>query len=120
MGKRKFHDPRKSRQVTETNEWVEQGRGQVFAPGTYVDSHGVLRAVKDKSVVVWHHRPRERATYGLVGSCVRRGIQPGEIAYDPATGAPWCPECWPHEQKRQAAVKKENLAKGIKKLFGSN
>lgn len=115
---RKFHDPRQSRQVTETGKWVEQKKGQIFAPGTYVDAHGVLRASSDGSCAVWHHNARQRAEMGLTGSCERRGIRPDQIAYDPQTGAPWCDECWPHEQKRQAFEQSKRFEAGVKKLFG--
>lgn len=59
----------------------------IVAPDTYVDALGVLRSAGDDSCVVWHL---------VVGGvhCERRGITPDQITYDPATGAPWCPDCW--------------------------
>lgn len=122
MSKRKKpnDDVKRSRQVHETDVWVKQKKGQVFAPGTYVDSHGVLRAVSDGSCAVWHHTQRQRAEEGLSGACERRGITPAQIVYDPATGAPWCDECWPWEARRQAAEAGKNLGEAIKKLFGNN
>lgn len=126
MGKRD-DEVKRHRQIHETNEWVEAKKGQRFAPGTYVDGSGVLRAVSDGSVVTWHARPRIRAAFGLTGSCERRGITPGEVVYDPETGAPWCPECWPVELKRRAAEEKaakemiKDAKEGIiKLLFGKN
>ena len=111
---------KRSRQVHETNQWVEAKKGQRFAPGTYVDSHGVLRASSDGSCAVWHSRPRIRERYGLTGRCERRGIRPDQIVYDPATGAPWCDECWPWEVRRQAEDRRKAREKAIKTLFGEN
>lgn len=122
MGKRKKpqDDVRMSRSVHETGQWVTAQKGQRFAPGTYVDSHGVLRAVADGSVAVWHHNERERAEHGLTGRCERRGLHPRDVAYDPETGAPWCPDCWPWERRRQVAEAKKKHDQAVKKLFGNN
>lgn len=76
-----------------SGEWVDVPKGMVAAPGTYVDDHGVLRAQSDDSCVTWHQIRRD--DNGNKIHCQRRGIKPEEIVYDPATGAPWCPECWP-------------------------
>lgn len=83
-------------------EWVDVPKGMVAAPGTYVDSFGVLRSSGDGSCVVWHNR-----------GCQKRGIQPHEIIYG-ENKAPWCPKCWEeNEPKRQ---KKAQESK-VKKLF---
>lgn len=121
MGKRKEDDDvRRSRNVHETNQWVTAQKGQRFAPGTYVDSQGVLRAVSDNSCAVWHHTPKQRAEFGLSGRCERKGITPAEIVYDPSTGAPWCDQCWPYELERQAEEAKKRLEQTVKNLFGEN
>lgn len=68
-------------------EWVDVPLGMLAAPDTYVDEAGVLRAVGDNSCVTWHYK-----------GCMKKGIHASEIVYDPATNAPWCPNCW---QKKQ-------------------
>ena len=92
-------------------KWVDVPKGMIAVPGTYVDDHGVLRSVKDDSCVVWHkvwteENGENSKNYRKV-HCQRRGIHPSEIVYDPATGAPWCPECW----ERREGEKEENNSK---------
>lgn len=99
-------------------QWVDIPKGMVAAPGTYVDDHGVLRSVKDDSCVVWHSVTKlENPKTGFLENvhCQRRGIQPEEIVYDPATGAPWCPECW----ERREAENQENTSK-VKSFLDSS
>lgn len=74
-------------QQVEKGKWTHITKDLVVAPDTYVDIHGVLRAAKDDSCVVWHYK-----------KCNKTGIHESEIVYDPATNAPWCPTCW--ERKR--------------------
>lgn len=85
-------------------EWTDVKPGQVAAPDTYIDAHGVLRDVRDHSCVVWRWGPEH---------CTVKGIQPDEIVYDPETGAPWCPHCWPIRQKFYER-------KRIREMFESN
>lgn len=129
MSKRKSkgEDVRRSRTVHETNKWVDAQKGQLFAPGTYVDSHGVIRDSEDHSCVTWHSSPRIRKAYiaetgaeGLSERCERRGIHPSEIVYDEATGAPWCDKCWPIETWRRARDNQEKVQQAVKELFGNN
>jgi hypothetical protein len=54
---------------------------------TYIDPKGVLRSKTDDSCVVWHYK-----------SCVKTGIHPSEIVYDPASNIPWCPLCWQNKK----------------------
>lgn len=118
MSKRK-NDPKQHRQVTETNEWVQQQNGQVVAPETYVDTHGVLRCVSDGSVAAWHLAASVLERHSLP-PCQRKGLSPSELVYDEATGAPWCPDCWPTAlAERDIDDQKEKEAK-IKELFGNN
>lgn len=118
--KNRKNDPRVSRQVYETGEWVEAQKGQIFAPGTYVDSKGVLRDSSDASVVTWHSTERIRATQGLAGRCERKGLEPSDVVYDPDTGAPWCPDCWPVETARRLLDGEKDKVEGLKSLFGDN
>lgn len=94
-------------------KWIDLPKGMVAAPGTYVDDNGVLRDSKDNSCVVWHNIKRNEK--GGKIHCQRRGIQPEEIVYDPDTGAPWCPECWPDRK-----VEKKDTASKIKKFLDSS
>lgn len=70
-------------QQVDAGKWVDVPKGRLLAPGTYVDIHGILRSSGDDSCVVWHYK-----------NCVKTGIHPSEIVYDPETNAPWCPNCW--------------------------
>ena len=89
----KFLNEERSQNV-EQGKWVGVPRGQMVAMDTYLDDHGVLRSTHDDSCVVWHSVSRDRER------CVRKGIQPDEIRYDPNTGAPWCPDCYEFRPKK--------------------
>lgn len=135
MSKHKNDKRKSSRKIKSQNEnvkigtWTDVKANQKIVEGAYVDGQGVLRDAKDHSVVTWHSTPKVRAAQGLDGSCQRRGITPDEISYDPETKAPWCPDCWPIEQKRreienlivttkQIPLIGPILTNGIEKLFG--
>lgn len=75
------------------NTWTDVPQGMVAAPGTYVDSEGVLRLEQGDSCVVWHNGNANCGPTGQRGD-YKKVIQPREIIYDPATGAPWCPMCF--------------------------
>jgi len=109
----------KVNQGVAVGKWTDVRRGQVVAEGTYIDGQGVLRDAKDGSVATWHVNEKTRRSLGLTGPCVRRGIAPAEIAYDPETGAPWCPECWPVEQKRRQKEKLEQEFNDLVESFNS-
>lgn len=76
-----------------SGQWIDVKPGQIMAPGTYVDEHGVLRCVANDAVAVWHLVRKEGEGEGD-GRCERTGITPEEIRYDPETKVPWCPDCW--------------------------
>jgi hypothetical protein len=118
VNKRK-DDVKKHRQVHETNEWVQQQNGQVFAPESYVDAHGVLRAISDDSVAAWHLAASVRARHGLE-PCTRRGLSPSELVYDEATGAPWCPVCWPVALAERDIDDAKRKEAAIAEMFGNN
>lgn len=84
-------------------EWVDVPHDKVVAVDTYKDREGVLRSTVDHSCVTWH--------WGAA-HCTRRGIQPAEIVYDPQTGAPWCPQCWPIRQQFYETKRLQNLFGG--------
>jgi hypothetical protein len=89
-------------------QWVDVPKGMVAAPDTYIDDKGVMRSSGDNSVVCWHWGPKH---------CERKGIQPNELIYDEATGAPWCPECWPI---RQAFYETKRTIAEFEKLFADD
>jgi hypothetical protein len=109
---------------TKEGEWIDVRKGQVRVEGAYVDGRGVLRSTQDNSVVTWHSKSRIREFFGLSGSCQKRGIKPSEIVYDPDTGAPWCPDCWPTELKRREWEDSKELSAEQKiklsQIFGKN
>lgn len=70
-------------QNIEAGKEIKIPAGMMLAPDSYVDIHGVLRSSVDDSCVVWHFK-----------LCKKTGIHESEIVYDPATNAPWCPQCW--------------------------
>ena len=86
-----------------TGQWIQVRKGQIAAPDTYYDEDGVLRSIVDHSVVVWHWRSR-------AGRCLRKGLTPEERVQDPASGAWWCPDCYP---KQLQAKKDEEFRKAM-------
>ena len=76
-------------------EWVDVPKDFVAAPDTYVDAHGVLRSSVNHAIAVWHNRKRG------FEPCSYRVTKPDQIAYDPATGAPWCPKCFADKEKKR-------------------
>lgn len=65
--------------------WVGVQRGQVMAPGTWVDGAGYLRSSGDDSYVAWRWGPAK----------CRLSLRPETIIFDPETNAPWCSHCFP-------------------------
>lgn len=100
-------------------KFVDVPKSMMAAPDTYVDSHGVLRDSRDNSIVVWHLRPRALEKHGRP-PCSRTGLKVADIAYDPKTGAPWCPDCFVFKKIDDENEWKKVQAQGIEQLFGTN